>query len=352
MRSRPMLSYRRPDLQQERTTVEPRKTFPTAAVLLIGALIVSAALIGVGIYRAAVTPYDWTLLAAGSLGVVVSLAGLGIAAAVAAGTRANDHGHLDGRIDILSDRLLQATELLARISDQQLLSDRAKSVAFREKDRDALRRAIQEEINRGDWDASLRLADEIETAFGYRAEASRFREEVRVRRQEQIRRQIQDVVDVIDRYTRAEQWNAALREAERLMSMFPDNEQVRGLPLEIDRRRQEHKKRLLESWQEAVDRHDTDGSIEILKQLDAYLTPAEASGMEEQVRQVFRERREQLAKQFGDAVHDHKWAEAIRIGETIVREFPEARMAQEVREKMPVLRQQAQGTGTPVPAGV
>ena len=246
----------------------------------------------------------------------------------------------------LATQLRQATELLARISDQQLLSDRAKAVAFRDKDREALRRAIQEEINRGEWDASLRLVDEIESAFGYKAEAARFRDEIRARRQEVIRRQILEVTETIDRYTRTEQWNAALREAERLMAVYPDNDQVRGLPQEIDRRRQDHKRRLLESWQESLQRHDVDGSIEALKQLDSYLTPAEAAGMEDAVRGVFKEKREQLGRQFADAVHEHKWLESIRIGETIVREFPEARMAQEVKDKLPLLRQRAAEGGT------
>lgn len=338
--------------------MEPRK--PTAAaglpaLLLIVALVLSAVLIGTGIYRATQSN-DWVILSAGSLGVIVTLAAWGLSAAGAAtAARVDDRNHvqLDGRLDVMSDRMMQMTQLLARISEQQLLSDRAKAVAFREKDRDALRRAIQEEVNRGDWDAALRLADEIEAAFGYRTEATRVREEVRGRRQEQVRRQIQEVVDVVDRHTRSEQWNGALREAERLMGMFPDNEQVRGLPQEIDRRRLEHKNRLLESWHEAVGRHDTDGSIEILKQLDAYLTPAEAAGLEDTVRQVFKEKREQLAKQFADAVHDHKWMAAIRAGDAIVREFPETRMAQEVREKMPALRRQAEQLGAPAvaPAG-
>lgn len=334
--------------------MEARKHFPVAAtIMLVAALVISAALLGIGIYRVAIGN-DWLMLSAGALGVVITLSVWAAIAASGGAARAENHAVVDGRLDMISDRLFQLVNLLTRISDQQLISDRAKSVAFREKDRDAIRRAIQEDINRGDFDAALVLADDFEKAFGYRAEANKFRDEVRNRRQEQVRRQIQEVVEVIDRHTRSEQWNGALREAERLMSMFPDNDQVRGLPLEIDRRRQEYKKRLLESWQEAVSRHDVDGSIEILKQLDAYLTPAEAAGMEESVRQVFKERREQLAKQFGDAVRDHKWTEAIRVGEIIGIEFPESRMAQEVKEKMPVLHQQASGgaAASALPAGV
>ena len=208
--------------------MEPRKNPAFAALpagLLIVALVLSAVLIGIGIYRATLVN-DWVILSAGSLGVIVTLAAWGLSAAgTAAVARVDDRSHaqMDGRLDAMAERMGQMTQLLARISEQQLLSDRAKAVAYREKDRDALRRAIQEEVNRGDWDAALRLADEIEQAFGYRTEATRVREEVRARRQEQVRRQIQEVVDVIDRHTRSEQWNGALREAERLMGMFPDN---------------------------------------------------------------------------------------------------------------------------------
>lgn len=331
--------------------MEPRKHLNLSPVLMIAALVVSAVLIGVGIYRAALGP-DWTMLAAGAIGVVLTIAIWALALALA--PQPADRTHLDTRLDAMTERMQKMTELLGRIGDQQLLSDRAKAIAYREKDRDALRRAIQEEINRGDWDAAMRLADDMEASFGYRAEAARFRDEVRARRHEQVRRQIQDVIEVIDRQTRGEQWSAALREAERLMTQFPDSEQVRNLPQEIDRRRMEHKNRLLESWREAVNRHDVDGSIEILKQLDAYLTPNEAAGMEDGVRQVFKEKRDQLSKQFAEAVTAHRWIDSIRIGDTIVREFPESRMAQEVKEKMPLLRQRAAelGAAAVLPAGV
>jgi hypothetical protein len=322
--------------------VEARKHVHTPALLMIAALVLSAILIGIGIYRAT-DKGDWIILSVGSLGIVVTIAAWALAIALA--PHPEDQTVVNGRLEAMGQQMRQMTELLARIGDQQLLSDRAKAVAFREKDRDALRRAILEEINRGDWDAALRLADDMEASFGYRAEAARFRDEVRARRQEQVRRQVDEVVAVIDRHTRSEQWNSALREAERLMTIFPENEQVKNLPQEIERRRQDHKNRLLESWREAVNRHDTDGSIEILKQLDAYLTPAEAAGLEDTVRTVFKEKREQLGKQFGDAVTAHRWLDAIRIGESIARDFPESRMAQEVKEKMPALRQRASELG-------
>ncbi|HTL28995.1 MAG TPA: hypothetical protein VL282_07240, partial [Tepidisphaeraceae bacterium] len=228
-----------------------------------------------------------------------------------------------------------------------LLSDRAKSVAFREKDRDAVRRALQEEIHKKDWEAAMVLVDEMERAYGYRQEADRFRQQINAAHDQFSRRQIADVVSVIDRHTRSEQWQAALREADKLRGAFPDNEQVKNLPVEIEARRQAYKKQLLDSWKEAVDRKDVDGGIEILKKLDLYLTPSEAESIQEQARNIFKQKMENLRTQFSIAVKDENWQEAMRVGETIMIDFPNTQMAKEVREKMDALRKRAsEGPGT------
>lgn len=327
--------------------MDNRKT-PLFTLAYVGALILSLVVFGIGLYRLAGPGHDWLLLSLGLLAFVVVLATWPIAIGLHRMV-ASSEGTGDTLAQTLNDRLQQISIMLNTVTEQQLLSDRAKSVAFREKDRDAIRRAIQEEMNRGDWDAALGLADNIESEFGYKGEANRFRDEIFQRRQDAVRRQIQEVVAIIDRHTRSEQWNGALREAERLMGMFPDNEQVKNLPNEIDRRRQEHKKQLLDSWHDAVARHDVDGSIEILKQLDTYLTPVEAEGMQETARQVFKEKLNQLSKQFADSVHEQRWAEAVRVGDAISREFPNTRVAQEVREKMDALKQRASGNPVVIP---
>src|SRR5204863_6255531 len=139
---------------------------------------------------------------------------------------------------------------------------------------------------------------------------------------------------VIDRHCRAELWDDARREADRLRGVFVNNEQVNRLPQEIEARRQAHKKQLQDSWHDAVNRHDNDASIEILKKLDPYLTSAEAESMQETARNVFKEKLHNLRTQFSIAVQDHKDAEAIRIGEQIIQEFPNSRIAQEIRERM------------------
>jgi hypothetical protein len=294
---------------------------------------------------------DWTLAAAGAIGLLLALVTWPIHVLLR-GLRDDMTAVAEQRLNTMSDTLDQMSVLLNLISEQQLLSERAKSVAFREKERDALRRAIQEEIARQDWEAALVLANEIESSFGYKSEADRFRGEINHRRSDIIRRQINDAAAGIDRHMRAENWGAAHREAERLAQLYPADEQVARLPQDIENRKAAHKRQLMDSWQDAVNRKDIDGSIEILRRLDSYLTPGEAESMQEAARHVFKEKLNNLRTQFSVAVQDHNWGEAIRIGDEIMRDFPNTQMAREVREMMETLRQRAgEATGAPEPAG-
>jgi hypothetical protein len=187
----------------------------------------------------------------------------------------------------------------------------------------------------------LRLVNDIEIVFGYKAEADRFRQEISSRRQEFTQRQITQELPQVERYIAAEAWGQAIQEAHRVMALFPNDPKVQNLPAEIEIRRQACKKKLLDSWQEAVNKHDVDGSIDVLKHLDLYLTPTEAEGMLETARGVFKEKINLLRAEFAMAVQDKRWAEALRLGDTIVTEFPNSRMAQEVRDMMEMLRQRA-----------
>jgi hypothetical protein len=107
-------------------------------------------------------------------------------------------------------------------------------------------------------------------------------------------------------------------------------------------RREAHKKQLLIEWNDSVKRHDPDESIATLTRLDPYLTPAEAEAMQETVRGVFKEKLNGLRTKFSLAVQDHHWREAIRLGEEIVQDFPNSRIAVEVKETMVALRQHAE----------
>lgn len=333
-------------MEQQQKPARPIPGYTWAYVL---AILLALATLGCGVYQVVKWHVGWEMVAAGCVGLVAVLATWPITQCLY-DARCSRQSEREATMQPMVERLDQMSILVNMISEQQLLSDRAKAVAFRVKDREALKRAISEEMAKQDWEAAMALANDIEKDFGYRGEAERVRQEIEQARNENTRRQIADVMGTIDRHTRAEQWSAALRESERLMQAFPDNEQVRNLPVEIENRRQNHKRQLMASWTDAVARHDVDGSIEILKQLDTYLTPAEAESMQETARSVFKEKLANLGKQFSQCVQDHRWLEAIRTGEQVMREFPNSRIAQEVRENMDSLRQRAGEAGV-LPAG-
>jgi len=304
-------------------------------------LVLSLAAVGFGVYHVVRTD-DWSVVSAGAVSLMLVLTTYPIASSSAC-VRRDLRTSITDKITPMSDAMDQMAVLLNLISEQQLLTERAKSVAFREKERDTLRRAIQEEIARQDWEAALALANEIETGFGYKMEADRFRMEISQRRSELVRRQINDAIAGIDRHMRAENWGAAQREGDRLMQVYPADEQVQRLPQDIEARRQQHKRQLLESWHDSVNRKDVDGAIEILKRLDPYLTPAEAESMQESARSIFKEKLNILRGQFSTAVQDTRWAEAIRIAEEVIRDFPNTQMAKEMRETLPAMRDRANG---------
>jgi hypothetical protein len=284
----------------------------------------------------------YELLSAGIVSTLGTLIAWPIAGSLSA-LRRSQHIEQERITHTLTDRLHQIAGLLTTLSEQQLLSDRAKSVAFREKDRQALRKAIREEMNAKDWDAALVLANEMETQFGYTQEAAALRAEINNNRTEVIARQINDAAVIIDEHTRAERWSYAMREAERIIQIYPEEDRAKRLPQEIEARRQAFKRQLLDTWKDSVARNDIDGSIEVLKKVDPYLTPAEAASMQETARGIFRERLNNLRDKFAHAARDENWAEAVRLGEMIMTEHPNSRLALEIRDTMETLRQRAGG---------
>jgi tetratricopeptide (TPR) repeat protein len=305
----------------------------------VAALLVAMAVFVFGSYLAS-HHGGFELLAAGIISLLAVLVTWPIAASLAATRKAADQERVV-IVHTMTDRLQQIAQLLTTLSEQQLLSDRAKSVAFREKDRQALRSAIREEMNAKDWDAALVLANEMETQFGYKQEAAILRSEINNNRSEVVARQIADAAAVVEEHIRLERWSPAMREAEQIIQIYPNDERALRLPQEIENKRQAHKRQLLDSWKDSVSRNDVDGSIEILKKVDPYLTPAEAASMQETARGIFRERLNQLRDRFAKAVHDENWSEALRLGEMIMAEHPNSRLALEVRDTMETLRQRA-----------
>jgi len=232
------------------------------------------------------------------------------------------------------------------MADNSQISDNARSLTNREKELEALRQAIREEMYSGDLEAASYLVDQMEQRFGYAQEAKDLRAEMASVREMTIEEKINEAVSHIERLMDDSKWQRASQEMERLMKLFPRHERVTALPAELNRRREARKQALLAQWNTAVQREETDRGITILTELDQYLTPQEARALSDSARHVFKARLVNLGVQFSLAVQEQRWRDALDIGVQIREEFPNSRMAKEVAAKIEVLRMRA-GFGGP-----
>ena len=231
--------------------------------------------------------------------------------------------------------------LLKTISDNSQISDATKSIAHRELEREALRQAIHEEMYSGDPEAVDYLINEMERRFGYKQEAQKLRKEMAQIREMTIEEKINDAISHIEKLMGDLQWERARHESERLMKLFPRHERVKALPAEFNRRRAARKQELLAQWKTAVEREEIDRGIVILTELDQFITPEEAQALKDSVRHVFKARLLNLSVQFGLAVQENRWRDALEAGLQIRQEYPNSRIAHEVSNKLDTLRLKA-----------
>lgn len=239
------------------------------------------------------------------------------------------------------DALLQQASRLDEIVENTRISDAAKSVAHREQELDALRAAIREDIRNERWEAAFPLTDALEHRFGFKKEAARLRSEVQDAYDDAIQVKLAQAVEMIEGFQRAQEWDRAEHEIERLRHILPDASKVTALVERMDALKAQRKEELMAAWHDAVHRNDTDHAIEVLRELDQYLTSEEGRSLEATARSVFKEKLLQLGVQFRFAVKDKRWSDALNTGLELVRDFPNALMATEVRENLDRLRERA-----------
>ncbi len=326
-----------------------------ATVFMVFGLVGAAALTGLGVMwirggeppdvRAGVALLiagGWTVL------LVVLVRGL-----ISLGVKANLHlYHIHDAVLDLNDHLKTYDSKIEETVANSEISDAAKSIAHRVRERETLRAAIREEIALEDWDLAYALLDEEERRFGDTREASQLRAQVDEARRARMEEEVDQITHEIERHCEARHWDRAEARAGACQRRFPESEHVNRLPAMIEERRTAYKDQLLERWHEAVKRKDIDGGIDILREIDPYLSPAEAKQLEESARGVFHEKLMNMRVQLSLAVKERRWRDAVQVGESIIGEFPNSRMAQEVADSMDRLRARADGRPvSPAPAG-
>jgi hypothetical protein len=232
---------------------------------------------------------------------------------------------------------------VGRIHEHSMLSDNAKRVLFRDREMQLLRSAIEDDIARGDYNAAITLCEEMANLFGYREEAEAFRSRIVQARREQYEFEVQAAVEQFEVSLGERNWAAVHQQAARIRRLYPDSHLVGELDQRIQLARHEHKGELENRFLEAARREDVETAMDLLKQLDLYLSRDEAGRLTDVAEGVIVRHRENLGAAFRLAVNDHRWSEATRLGETIIAEFPNTQMAAEVRALLEVLRSRAGG---------
>lgn len=231
---------------------------------------------------------------------------------------------------------------LLQLSHSTRISEAAKAIAFREDDKRSLREAVFERLKQNDFEGAYEVVDEIENHSEYRLLAEELRQQVDNYRNATHDERIDQAIVQVQKLFDGCQWVKASLQIESLIRANPDSEKLKALRQGLVERKEERKRILLAAWDDAVTRQETDRSLEILRELDMYLTPNEALALQEAAKDVFRTKLHNLGVQFALAVSDKHWSNALEIGQQIVRDFPNSRMSIEIREKLHVLRQNVQ----------
>jgi len=334
---------------------EPRGRFEWVVVLARIALIVSAGLLLLGLAAAvwvAAQSYAQTgrleavvPQAMAAIMLLVLLIWLVVLYGLLVVTAANEQSTAlaAGRLARLETLLDQLAVNASQLIDLASLTDQAKRLIYREHEAEALGEAVHHDLAQQDFDAAAGRIAEIARLPGFSVEVQRLRNELEAARkathEEQVDAAVARVQQVIDR----RDWARALREARELVRRYPRDPKIQELPRRIEAARNQPKRDLLQQYGEAVRQHDIDRGVALLRELDTYLTPQEAAALAESARGVFRAKLHNLGVQFALSVTDQRWSQAVAVGEQIVREYPNSRMAQEVREKMDLLKARATG---------
>jgi len=232
---------------------------------------------------------------------------------------------LNQRVDILGDRVL--------------VSEQAKRVANRHVDRQALRAAINEDLEQRDFDSALALIKLMSEVYGCHEEAEQLREQAMQAQEADAGRKVDAAIARLDALLKQYAWDRAYAEVGRVQRMFPDSPRVARLDERVKKAYDARKHDLEREFLQAAQRDDVDLAMELLRELDRYLSEDEAEPFRETARGVIGKKRDNLGVQFKLAVQDREWRRALDVGQQIIAEFPNTKMALEVRDMLDLLRQ-------------
>jgi hypothetical protein len=231
---------------------------------------------------------------------------------------------------------------LVDINHSTRVSEVVKTIAFRDEERQSLREAVFDRLKEGDFNGAYEIIDEIADHSGYRTLAEELRQEVDQYHDATEDERLDQAISHIEALFDSSHWAKASVQIEALIRAHPTSDKAKAMRQQLVDRKEQRKRSLLGAWDGAIKRQETDRSLEILRELDMYLTPNEALALQEAAKDVFRTKLHNLGVQFAMAISDKQWADALEVGQQIIRDFPNSRMSGEIHEKLHVLQQNVQ----------
>jgi hypothetical protein len=246
------------------------------------------------------------------------------------------------KLEAVAGALEKISTGLTQINHSTRVSETVKAIAFRDADRQSLREAVFDKLQQQEFDAAQEIIDEIAIRSEYSDLAEQLRAQVEQYHTSTDQERINQAIAHIERLLDNCRWVRASAQIEGLIKAYPDSEKAKSMRHILFDKKQERKKILLAAWDDAVQQQETDRSLEILKELDLYLTPNEGLALQEAARDIFRTKLHNLGVQFSIAVTEKQWTGAFNIGQQIIKDFPNSRMSEEIRGKLDVLEQNVQ----------
>ena len=154
-------------------------------------------------------------------------------------------------------------------------------------------------------------------------------------------RRIKNAAVTVDDLLSRNEWEAAAAAAANIRRLFPDDPDVIELVAKVKREREPYRRHLKRQFLDAARGDDPELAMELLKELDKFLTRAEAAPMLEVAQEVIERMKQCLGQRFKAAINNSDWNAAVQVGDQIVRDFENTRMAEEARNMLELLRERA-----------
>ena len=230
---------------------------------------------------------------------------------------------------------------LLQLEQNARLSESVKAITFSNENQQKLRQAVFEKLQQKDFESVSKIIAEISNSTPYKELAKQLRTDAGRYRDSSEYERTNQVVNHIEQLLEEYKWTEASGQIEKLIDMEPESEKLKEMRQRVIDKKTERKKILLAAWDDAVKRQATDRSLEILRELDMYLTPNEGIALQEAARDVFRNKLHSLGVQFSLAVSGKQWDKAIKTGKQIINDFPNSKMSGEIRERMDILKEKS-----------